>query len=147
MSDRWFPSCWSVINTCQLQTGSADCFIYRAKKLGTCQTSKLIKWLTQLPFSEPRTLREGEGQGRAGWWGLQGVVMKIAGHPATPRLQSQTGPSICVIFKEQNVTEQWTCSRRISNRVRCKVTPEPDRFLKTDAVVNGGDTHAGALKL
>lgn len=81
------------------------------------------------------------------WGGLRGVIMKIAEHPATPRLQSQTGPSICVNFKEQNVTEQWTCSRRISNRVRCKVTPKPDRFLKTDAVVNGSDTHATALKL
>lgn len=144
MSDTWNPSCWLTLASCR-QALTASSTGQEAGNMSDYKTNKVTHTTALLRATDT------EREGGSGMGGLRGVVvMKIAGCPATPRLQgqgqSQTGPSICVIFKEQNVTEQWTCSRRISNRVRCKVTPKPDRFLKTDAVVNGSDTHATALK-
>lgn len=130
---------WLTLASCR-QAVTASSTGQEAGNMSDFKTNKVTHTTALLRRSQ----RERAGCG--GVWGLRGLVMKIAGHPATPRLQSQTGPSICVIFKEQNVTEQWTCPRRISNRVRGKVTPKPDRFLKTGAVVNGGDTHATALR-
>lgn len=136
---------WLTLAACRRQALTASSTGQEAGNMSHYKTNKMTHTTALLRATD--TEREGGSGVCVG--GLRGaVVMKIAGRPATPRLQgqSQTGLSICVIFKEQNVTEQWTCSRRISNRVRCKVTPKPDRFLKTDAVVNGSDTHATALK-
>lgn len=135
VADPWLTlaSCWQALTASSTGQKAGNTWDLKTNKV--THTTALLRAM--------HTERVG-GSG-VGW--LQGVVViKIARCPAMLRLQIQKGSSICVIFKEQNVTEQWSCSRRISNRVRCKVTPKPDRFLKTDDVVNGNDTYAAALK-
>lgn len=117
MLNRWNLSGWSTINTRQLQTGS-DCFIGRGQEAGNMSDFKTNK------VSQTTAIHR--------------EAMKIAGRCPVPpgRIRQAGRHSICVIFKEQNVTEQWTCSRHMCNRVRNKVTLKQYHFLNIVTVVN-----------